>query len=117
MYLEDIDLSNNVIYTNRHDGNNYSNWMRLQSAVLNMQDAWVPGMIVHGMGLAVQFPYFDDIQITNAQVFNRQNQWENITFSGDIHTCGNTRTVIFNFSETSITDPGPYLVRLSGTMK
>lgn len=39
VYLEDIDLSNNVIYTNRHDGNNYSEWMRLQSAVLDMQNA------------------------------------------------------------------------------
>lgn len=80
-------------------------------------DTWVPGNYVYGLGLAVQFPYFNDIQITSAQVFNRQTQWENITFTGDIHTCGNTKTVIFNISGTSITEPGPYLVRLSGTMR
>ena len=80
-------------------------------------DTWVTGNNVYGLGLAVQFPYFNDIQITSAQVFNRQTQWENITFTGDIHTCGNTKTVIFDISGTNITEPGPYLVRLSGTMK
>lgn len=116
VYLEDIDLSNNVIYINRHDGNNYSGWMRLQSAVLDMQNAWVTGFRVPGWGLIVQLPYFDNIQITIAEVFNDLSQWETITLS-NIQSCGNIKSLVFNFSETNIKETRPYLIRLSGTIQ
>lgn len=36
VYLEDIDLSNNVIYTNRHDGSNYSGWSAFSCNPMSM---------------------------------------------------------------------------------